>query len=99
MRRMYIAQQYFGLSDEGIEDAIYDSRAIRGFIGIALNRDTEPDATTLLKFRRLLEANNLTDRIFTSLKSLLAAKGWLLKEGTVWMRRSSKRLPRQTTKT
>ena len=83
MLRMYIAQQCFGLSDEGIEDAIYDSQAIRGFIGIDLNRETAPDATTLLKFRRLLETNKLTGRIFTAINTLLAAKGLLLKEGTV----------------
>ncbi|NBY16791.1 MAG: IS5 family transposase [Betaproteobacteria bacterium] len=83
MLRMYIAQQCFGLSDEGIEDAIYDSQAIRGFIGIDLNRETAPDATTLLKFRRLLEENNLTERIFIAINTVLAAKGLLLKEGTV----------------
>jgi len=83
MLRVYIAQQCFGLSDEGIEDAIYDSQAIRGFIGIDLNRETAPDATTLLKFRRLLEENNLTERIFTAINTVLAAKGLLLKEGTV----------------
>jgi IS5 family transposase len=83
MLRMYIAQQCFGLSDECIEDAIYDSQAIRGFIGIDLNRETAPDATTLLKFRRLLEENNLTERIFTAINTVLAAKGLLLKEGTV----------------
>ncbi len=56
MLRMYVAQQRFGLSDEGIEDAIYDSQAIRGFVGIDLNLESAPDATTLLKFRHLLEA-------------------------------------------
>jgi hypothetical protein len=49
MLRMYIAQQCFGLSDEGIEDAIYDSQAIRGFVGIDLTHESAPDATTLLK--------------------------------------------------
>jgi IS5 family transposase len=62
--RMYIAQQCFGLSDEGIEDAIYDSQSIRGFVGIDLTHESAPDATTLLKFRRLLEKHNLTRRIF-----------------------------------
>ena len=38
MLRMYVAQQCFGLSDEGIEDAIYDSQAIRAFVGIDLGR-------------------------------------------------------------
>jgi len=50
MLRMYVAQQCFNLSDEGIEDALYDSQAIRRFVGIDLARDTAPDATTLLKF-------------------------------------------------
>jgi IS5 family transposase len=83
MLRMYIAQQCFGLSDEGIEDAIYDSQAIRGFIRIDLSREAAPDATTLLKFRRLLEEHELTERIFTAINALLAVKGLMLKEGTV----------------
>jgi IS5 family transposase len=83
MLRMYITQQCFGLSDEDIEDAIYDGQAIRGFIGIDLNLETAPDAMTLLKFRRLLEANNLTERIFTAVNTVLAAKGLLLREGKV----------------
>ena len=83
MLRMYIAQQCFGLSDEGTEDAIYDSQAIRRFVGIDLNREAAPDATTLLKFRRLLEEHKLTKRIFTAINAHLAEKGLLLKEGTV----------------
>lgn len=83
MLRMYIAQQCFGLSDEGTEDAIYDSQAIRGFVRIDLSREAAPDATTLLKFRRLLETHKLTERIFASINSHLAAKGLMLKEGTV----------------
>lgn len=68
MLRLYVAQQCFGLSDERIEDAIYDSQAIRGFVGIDLNRESAPDATTLLKFRRLLEAHTLTSKIFEAIK-------------------------------
>ena len=83
MLRMYIAQQCFGLSDEGIEDAIYDSQAIRGFVGIDLSRESAPDATTLLKFRRLLEEHKLTERIFAAINTLLAVKGLMLREGTV----------------
>ena len=83
MLRMYIAQQCFGLSDEGIEDAIYDSQAIRRFVGIDLSHESAPDATTVLKFRRLLETNQLTERIFAAINTLLATKGLILKEGTV----------------
>jgi IS5 family transposase len=83
MLRMYIAQQYFGLSDEGIEDAIYDSQAIRGFVGIDLTHESAPDATTLLKFRRLLKKHNLTRRIFDEINGHLAGKGLVLREGTI----------------
>lgn len=83
MLRMYIAQQCFGLSDEGIEDAIYDSQAIRGFVGIDLTHESAPDATTLLKFRRPLEKHNLTRRIFDEINGHQASKGLMMREGTI----------------
>jgi len=83
MLRMYIAQQCFGLSDEGIEDAIHDSQSIRGFVGIDLTHESAPDATTLLKFRRLLEKHNLTRRIFDEINVHLASKGLVMREGTI----------------
>lgn len=83
MLRMYVAQQCFGLSDEGIEDALYDSQAIRRFVGIDLGREAAPDATTLLKFRRLLETHLLTESIFNAINAHLAAKGLLMREGTI----------------
>ena len=83
MLRLYIAQQCFGLSDEGIEDAVYDSQAIRWFVGIDLNRESAPDATTVLKFRRLLETHGLTKLIFATINAQLAAEGLLLREGTI----------------
>ena len=83
MLRMYVAQQCFGLSDEGIEDAVYDSHAIRRFIGIDLAREEAPDATTLLKFRRLLEDQGLTGVIFEIIRDHLAREGLLLREGTL----------------
>ena len=81
--RMYVAQQCFGLSDEGIEDALYDSHAIRRFVGIDLAREAAPDATTLLKFRRLLETHGLTQVIFETIRDHLAREGLLLREGTI----------------
>ena len=83
MLRMYVAQQCFGLSDEGIEDAVYDSQAIRRFVGIDLAREAAPDATTLLKFRRRLEDQGLTGAIFETINAHLAAQGLLLREGTI----------------
>lgn len=83
MLRMYIAQQCFGLSDEGTEDAIYDSQSIRGFVGIDLSYESAPDATTLLKFRRLLETHKLTQGIFDAINAHLEAQNLLLREGTM----------------
>jgi IS5 family transposase len=83
MLRMYIAQNCFGLSDEGIEDALYDSQAIRGFVGIDLSCEAAPDATTLLKFRRLLETHQLTDAIFSAINAHLAERGLFLRQGTI----------------
>ena len=62
MRRMYVVQQCFDLSDEGIEDAIYDSAAIRDFVGVDPNWGAAPDATTLTKFRHLLEVTKASAR-------------------------------------
>lgn len=83
MLRMYIAQQCFGLSDEGIEDALYDSQAIRRFVGIDLGRQSAPDATTLLNFRHLLEAHQLTAAIFSAINAHLAEQGLFIRTGTI----------------
>ena len=48
MLRMYCLQQWYGLADEALEDALYDSQALRDFVGIDLSRESVPDATTLL---------------------------------------------------
>lgn len=81
--RMYVAQQCFGLSNEGTEDAVYDSQAIRRFVGIDLNREAVPDVTTLLKFRHLLEEHQLTESIFNAINAHLADRGLFLREGTI----------------
>lgn len=81
--RMHVAQQYFGLSDEGLEDAIHDSQSIRAFAGIDLDRKPAPDAKTLLKFCHLLEANGLTRQIFETLDGHFAEMGLLMREGTI----------------
>lgn len=57
--RMYLLQVWFNLSDEGVEDAIYDSYAMRKFMGINFLEEQAPDATTLLHFRHLVEKNGI----------------------------------------
>jgi IS5 family transposase len=83
MLRMYCLQQWFGLSDEAVEDAIYDSQSMRDFVGIDLARESVPDATTLLKFRRLLEEHGLTAKLFEEINAHLGERGLLLREGTM----------------
>jgi IS5 family transposase len=83
MLRMYFLQQWFGLSDEGLEDTIYDSQSMRDFLGIDLSQQDVPDATTLLKFRRLLEAHELTEQIFAQINAHLSERGLLLRKGTM----------------
>jgi len=83
MLRMYFLQQWFGLADEALEDAIYDSQAFRTFLGLDLGRESVPDATTLLNFRHLLEEHGLTERIFETVKDLLRERGLLLERGTL----------------
>jgi transposase, IS5 family len=83
MLRMYFLQQWYGLADEALEDAVYDSQAMRAFARIDLAAAGVPDATTLLKFRRLLETNDLCKGLFDAINADLTARGLLLREGTL----------------
>jgi IS5 family transposase len=83
MLRMYCLQQWYGLADEALEDALYDSQALRDFVGIDLSRESVPDATTLLKFRHLLQDNNLTRALFEEINAHLGQKGLLMRSGTI----------------
>ena len=83
MLRIYFLQQWYGLSDEALEDALYDSIAMRTFAGIDLAVESVPDATTLLKFRRLLVEHGLTRALFDEIGIMLCQRGLLMKEGTI----------------
>ena len=83
MLRMYCLQQWYGLADEALEDALYDSQALRDFVGIDLSRESVPDATTLLKFRRLLQTNDLTQALFAEINAHLGERGLLMRAGTI----------------
>ena len=83
MLRVYFLQQWYGLADEALEDALYDSQALQGFARIDLTAEGVPDATTLLKFRRLLETHDLCKGLFAAINTDLTARGLLLREGTL----------------
>jgi len=83
MLRVYFVQQWYGLADEAVEDALYDSQALRGFAGIELNRDPIPDATTVLHFRHWLESHELTKGLFEEVGAMLEERGLLMRQGTI----------------
>ena len=83
MLRMYFVQQWFNLADAACEDALLDSTALRRFVGIDLGRERVPDATTLLKFRRLLETHKLGEALFAKVGEVLQARGLKVGTGTI----------------
>ena len=83
MLRMYLMQNWFNLSDEGIEDAIYDSYAMRSFMHLDFLTEQVPDATTLLHFRHLIEENKIGEKIFDDVKSRLEKAGLMMHGGTI----------------
>ena len=83
MLRIYFLQQWYTLADEALEDALYDSQALRNFAGIDLSVEAVPDATTLLKFRHLLEAHALTQAILEEVNAHLGERHLLMREGTL----------------
>ena len=83
MLRMYCVANWFNLSDEACEDALYDVPVFREFCRIDLGRERVPDATTLLNFRHLLEAHHLGAVLFAKVGELLMANGMRLSGGTI----------------
>lgn len=84
MLRMYFLQLWFNLSDEGVEDAVYDSRAFSRFMGVSFGLgDQVPDATTLLKFRRIVEENGLAGEILARVNAALEADGVMMRGGSI----------------
>ena len=75
MLRMYFVQQWYGLADEAVEDAVYDSAALGNFMGIDRSRTGVPDATTLMGFRHLLEAHDLTKAMLVEVNIMLMERG------------------------
>lgn len=83
MLRIHFLQQWYALSDPGMEEAIYDRNSFQRFLSIDLLSDPVPDETTILNFRRLLERHDLARKIFKEINALLTHKGLLVKEGTI----------------
>jgi transposase, IS5 family len=83
MLRIYFLQQWFNLSDPGVEEALYDSAVMRQFVGIDLGREPVPDETTACKFRHLLEEHQLGEQILGTVNLHLQAQGVRITTGTI----------------
>jgi len=83
MLRIYFLQQWFNLSDPAVEEGLYDSLAMRRFVGIDLGHEPAPDETTVCRFRHLLEAHDLGRQLFDEVQRHLAAKGLKISTGTI----------------
>ena len=83
MLRTYFLQQWFGFSDPGMEEAFYDSPALRRFAGVDLGRAAAPDESTILRFRHLLEEHELCGQILDTVNHYLASKGIRIVTGTI----------------
>jgi len=83
MLRIHFMQQWFGLSDPAMEEALHDVPLYREFAGLDAGATRMPDESTILRFRHLLEANNLSLQLLAAINTTLATQGLLLKSGTV----------------
>jgi IS5 family transposase len=83
MLRVYFLQQWFALSDPGVEDALYESAVLRRFVGIDLGRAPAPDETTILNFRHLLEEHDLCGQMLDAVNHYLESRGIRITTGTI----------------
>jgi IS5 family transposase len=83
MLRIHFLQHWFNLSDPAVEETLYDSRAMRQFVGIDLTHEPVPDETTICKFRHILEEHDLGNRLFELIGEYLAENGLKVNRGTI----------------
>lgn len=84
MLRMLLLQTWFDLSDEGVEDAIYDSYSMKTFMGVDFaSGEQAPDATTLCRFRSMMTAHGLQEKFFDIIRKLLDRAGLEVIGGTI----------------
>ena len=83
MLRTYFVQQWFNLSDPGVEELLYESAPVRRFVGVDLGIAAAPDETTILRFRHMLERHDLGGLMLDAVNVHLEAKGIKIQTGTI----------------
>jgi IS5 family transposase len=83
MLRIYFLQQWFNLSDPGVEEALYDSRCMQAFAGLDLGEMPVPDESTICRFRHRLERHALGRKLFADVHRHLKRQGITISTGTI----------------
>jgi IS5 family transposase len=82
MLQIHFMQQWFGLSDPAMEEALYDVPLYREFAGLDEGMTRLPDESTILRFRHLLETHGLAAQMLTLVNEILSERGLMLKTGS-----------------
>jgi IS5 family transposase len=82
MFKALLLQQWYGLSDPGLEEAICDRLSFQRFLGLSL-QDRVPDETRICRFRHRLAQEGLAERLFALLEEQLQAKGMIVRRGSL----------------
>ena len=83
MLRIHFMQQWFGLSDPAMEEALHDVPLYREFADLDNWTTRLPDESTILRFRHLLEKHKLAAQMLVVINDMLRDKGLMLRAGTV----------------
>ncbi len=83
MLRMWLIENWFELTDEETEDAVYDSYAMRSFIKTDFVTCQAPDSSTLRRFRHIMEKHGLKDALFKDMTKRLSQKSLVLRSGKI----------------
>ena len=82
MLRIHCLQQWYSLSDESMEDALYETMSMQRFARLSLTSGI-PDRTTIMNFRHLLERHQLGRQIFDNINEWLSNAGVITTQGTI----------------
>lgn len=82
MLKALLLQQWYSLSDPGLEEALIDRLSFRRFVGLALG-ETSPDHSTISRFRSALVMQGLSEAVFEAVNLQIDAKGLILRQGTI----------------
>lgn len=82
MFKVLLLQRWHGLSDPGMEAALFDRMSFLRFVGLSAEDET-PDHVTIWRFRELLGKLQLIEPLFAELSRQFDARGVLVKQGTL----------------